>query len=776
MLKNYLLIALRSLKSNKLHTFINLIGLTIGLSCFVIISLWIADEYSFDKSLSNKENIYQLSIIHPTDIKDPNVPYILPSMLASEYSEIQAFTRIIRLSNKMTCTFKFNNTNGDQKQFVEQNVMLVDSSFFSIFSYSLLEGDKNLALARPYSVVLEKKVAERFFDSADVIGKNITLNDKENYIITGIFEQTGKSHLNLDVLLSIPENQYNNWNWADPAYIITKNDISVRDFKAKIANYFNLHQPYKLKGNFTLNIVPLTSSYLSFGRMKYIYIISAIAFLILFNAGINYVNLSTASFTKRTKEMMIRKTSGALKTQLIFQIISESAILSAFAFILSLILVELILPYFNIFFNRNLLLGIPSFKILITFLFPIAIIFGIMTGIYPAIFLSRKNIFDKFQSHSRVSVFRDYAITGQFIISILLIVCSVVIFKQLQFIQHSSLGFDPYHVIKIPINREVGLKFETYRSELLKNNQVKNVTLGQSVPFNEDYKTSGIVWPGKNPDSSPLFRYSITASNYIETFGMEIVEGRSFMEDYTSDQTNYIVNEEAIKHMDLSNPIGEKISFWNDEGEIIGIVKDFHHVSLHKKILPHIISINPKHYNALKYVFIKISSENIAETIDHIKFTTQSLLPNNPFEFGFIENEIGALYEAEQKMASGITYFTFVALLISALGIFGMTIFLAEQKSKEIGIRKINGATTMSIIILFNKRIFKWVLLAGLIACPFAYIISYIWLTSYAYKTPLSWWIIILSTVAVSIITLLSSGYETVKAAGKNPVQSLKYE
>lgn len=776
MIRNYLLISFRNLVSYKLHTFINLIGLTIGLACFMVIYLWVNDEFSYDKSLKNKDRIYQLTITHPTDIKDSNVPYVLPVLLANDFSEISHFTRIVRLSNKMTCSFQYRDKNKQQKSFIEHNVCLVDTGFFSIFSFPLLFGDENLALSATSSVVLNNHIAKKYFGDENPIGKVLTLNNNEHYTVTGVFEQKGKSHLKFDLILPIPHNQYNDWNWSDPSYILTHDNASISNFKANIANYFNLHQPYKLKGNFVLGILPITQSYLGFGRMKYIYIFSVVALFILFIAGINYVNLSTANFTKRAKEMMVRKTAGANRPQLIFQLLGESIILSLIALFLALILVELVLPEFNLFFNRSLHIGYSTSVRMILYFVLIAILFGFMAGAYPAIFLSTKHLFNTFKSISRVSKFRNYAIIGQFVISILLITCSIIVIKQLNYIQKSPLGFDPTYIIKIPLNRELGSKFEGYSAEILMNQNILNITCGQSVPFNEDYKTSGIGWQGKDPGSSPLFRYSITTSEFVETFGMTMVKGRSFSKDYPSDRSNFIVNEEAVKFMGLNDPIGEKISMWEDEGEIIGIVKDFHHVSLHKKILPHIISINPKHYRALKHIFVKISSTDAQQSIAYIQALTKKFAPETAFEFTFIDEEINSLYHSEQKLSKVIILFTLIALFISALGVFGMTAFLVEQRTKEIGIRKINGATAANIVALFNRKILKWVFIATVIAGPIAYGISFIWLTNFAYKTTLSLWVLFLSGGIATVIALATTGYETVKAALKNPVNSLRYE
>jgi putative ABC transport system permease protein len=697
-------------------------------------------------------------------------------MLADDYAEIQKFTRLVRLNTKITCSFRIEDVAGKHKTFNEENVVQVDSSFFSIFSYPLIRGDRVSALKHPNSVVLNSETSQRFFGNENPIGKSITLNGNQNFIVTGIFKQTGKSHLEFDILIPIAHNEYNNWNWADPAYILTQEGADIREFRNKIANYFDLHQPYNLKGNFILDILPVSKSYLSFGRMKYIYIFSTVALLTLIIGGINYVNLSYAGFTKRIKEMTVRKTAGANRSHLIIQIVSESVILSLVALVFSIIILELILPSFNTLSNRSLQLDLFTPRILIIIIFTVILVFGFLTGLFPAIFMSGKNLFNKYKSNLRISKFRNYAVISQFVISILLITCSVFILKQLQYIQKLPLGLDPSYIIKVPLNRELGMKFTAYKEELLKNHRILSLSCGQAVPFNEDYKTGGINWRGKDPDSSPMFRYSISTNGLIETFGMKISSGRDFLEDYSSDISNYIVNEEAVRYMGLENPIGEKITFWDIPGEIIGVVEDFHHVSLHREIMPQVISINPRHYTALKYVFIKISSDNIHETLDYIQSQTNRILPGYAFEFSFIDEEIDDLYRSDQRLAKVIMYFTIITLIICALGVYGITAFLGEQRAKEIGIRKVYGATNLSIVSLFNIKIIKWVIVSTIIALPISYGISFLWLNNFAYKTTLSWWVIFLSGFVAILIGLSTSSYETIKAALNDPVKSLRYE
>jgi len=776
MLRNYLVIAIRNLKRNKLHTLINITGLTIGFTCFILISLWINDEFDYDRAHTNKDRIFQLTITHPTGIKDSNVPNMLPVLLANNYSEIENFTRVIKLSNKITCSFRFEDSNGEIKAFNEDNVVLVDTGFFSIFTYPFLKGKSENPLEQPNAVILNEETAKRYFGEEEAIGKKLTLNNQDNYIVTGIFNQTGKSHIDIDIIMPIPYREFNNWNWADPSYVITAENTDADQFREKIADFFNAQQPYNLQGNFVLDILPITKSYLSFGRMKYIYIFSTVAILTLLIGGINYVNLTYAGITKRLKEMMVRKSTGAHKSQLIFQIVLESVLICFVGLILSLIFIELILPTFNTVFNRSLQLDQYTLNLLFLFLLPLTVMFGVVTGIFPALLISGKNLFNKYRSTLKISRFRNYSVIGQFTVSIMLITCSLIIIKQINYVQNTSLGLDPSYIIKVPITQNLGPKLVAFKDELVKNPQILNMTYGQAVPFNENFKTGGINWKGKEPDLSPLFRYSITSDGFIETFGMNISRGRDFVADYPADKNNFIVNEEAVRYMGLENPIGETISFWNGTGEIIGVVEDFHHVSLHHEILPHIITINPMHYRSLKYVFIKISSNDIKSTLEYIQSVSETIVPDVPFEFSFIDQEIEELYRSEKKLAKVITYFSIFTLIICGLGVYGITAFLGEQRTKEIGIRKAFGATSFSIANLFNKKILSWVLFASLIAFPASYTLSLIWINNFTYKTPVSGWAIIISSLMALLVGLATSSMETLKAALKNPVTSLRYE
>jgi ABC-type antimicrobial peptide transport system permease subunit len=364
---------------------------------------------------------------------------------------------------------------------------------------------------------------------------------------------------------------------------------------------------------------------------------------------------------------------------------------------------------------------------------------------------------------------------GQFAISILLIAGTAIVFKQLNFLQNIPLGFNTDYVISIPINRGLLNGFDGYKNQLLQNPNILNVTAGMTKPFNADNKTS-IEWDNKDPQLVSNVRYAITQPDYIETFKMKIVEGRSFSKDYPADKTNYVINEEAAKYMNMKSPVGQRLRFWGREGKIIGVLKDAHHVTLHREIMPQVFTINSDLYGALKYVFVRIKPADVPDTINYIKAATGKFSPAYPFKFDFLDNEIGNLYQAEQKLGKIFSYFALIAVFISCLGIFGLAAFTAERRIKEIGIRKVFGASVSSIIMLLNREFTRWVLLAGIVAFPIAWYAMNKWLQHFAYRTPIGIWAFILSGGAALTIALLTVSYQAVKSATANPVEALRHE
>lgn len=781
MLSNYLKVALRNIFRNKLFASINVLGLAVGMSCFILISLWIQDELSYDKFHNKKDDLYMLTIKHPNGIIDPNVPYALTPLLASEYPEIVDSTRIIRIGNIMTCSFLYRPENGQPILFYEDRVNLVDPGFFSMFSFPFIHGSPETALKDKNALVISEGAAKKYFGDENPIGKKLTFNNGADLVISGVVHVPSQSHLQFDFVSRLEEKMVDNWNWRDPSYVLLDKNSSVDALREKISGSMIRHFPHPLPSdNFTVCLMPVSKVHLDFGRRTYIYIFSIIAVFIILIACINYMNLATARSSHRAKEVGMRKVVGAKRNQLICQLLGESVLMSLFASILAIILTRISLPLLNNLTSKQLALFSSQNGYLYLFLPGLAVGVGILSGIYPSLFLAScqpvKTIRAYFSFRTNRSPFRVVSVVGQFTIAVLLIACTGLVFKQLHYIQKRPLGFQADFVIKMPLNDSLRRRFQSFKNELLQNSNVQFVTASQAIPYDDDFKTGGIEWAKKDPSIVPTMRYSITQFNYLETFGMEIVEGRSFSREYPSDINNFVINEEAVRYMSLEHPVGTHIRFWGREGQVIGVVKDFHHVSLHRKILPHVFTVHPALYGALKYISIKIKPEAVPDTIRYIKEISEKFAPYYPFEYSFLDKGIDDLYQAEQRLGKIFGFFAFVAIFISCLGIFGLSAFTAEQRTKEIGVRKVLGATSSGLVVLLSKEFIRWVLLANVFSWPVALLVMRKWLQNFAYRTDMGLGIFLLAGLVSLLIALLSLSFQAIKAALADPVKSLKYE
>lgn len=780
MIKNYFKIAFRNIVRNRLFAVINIFGLAVGMASFILITLWIRDELNYDTFHANKDNLYLMTIIHPDDVMDPNVPYALAPRLADEFPEIVHYTRIYELGNVRTCTFKYQPDEGPPIMFYEDNVNLVDSSFFSMFSFTFRSGNPETALQSPNSVVITDKIAAKYFGLVNPLGRILTFNNREDLVVSGVIDIPSNSHLQMDFITSLPDRWEDNWNWADPSYVLLDKNISLSDLKVKIAGSLSKYSPYPNAENFKVDLLPLTHVHLDFGRRIYVHIFSVIAFFILLIACINYMNLATACSSNRVREVGLRKVMGAKRPELIQQFLGESYLMSALALVLSLILVRTGLSLINNLTSKHLTFSLLFSHSMFLFLLGLILAVGLASGIYPAFFLAANKPVNTLKASPYMkpghSSFRVVTVVGQFAISVLLITSTAVVFRQLNYIQKRPLGFKTDYVIKVPINRSLLGRFRSYKNRLLQNPGILSITAGQDVPFNEDYKTQGVEWDGKDPEMVANMRYSISHFDYVETFEIEIVEGRSFKRDSASDQNNFLINEEAAKYMGMENPVGKRLKFWGREGIIIGVVKDYHHVSLHREIMPQVFTINPRNFNALKYVFIKIASENIPETLEYIREASFTFAPDYPYEYSFLDQGIQDLYLAEKNLGKIFSTFAALAVFISCLGVFGLASFTAERRTKEIGIRKVLGASISNIVVLLSREFSRWVLLANIIAWPVGWYVMHKWLQNFSYRTGMSPLLFIFAGILSFIIAALPVSYHAIKAALAHPIESLRYE
>jgi putative ABC transport system permease protein len=778
---DYLRVAVRKFKRQKFGTLINLSGLAAGLAVCILISLWVRDELSYDKFLVNRDQLYLLTIEHPNGVLDPNVPYALAPALARDYPEIRLFSRIYDLGALTTCSFSYQPESGPKVMSYEDSVNLVDPGFFSMFSFPFVLGDPGTALGSPNAVVIRDEAARKYFGGDDPMGQRLTLNNRQDLVVTGVMRIPPNAHIRPDFIIPLNNPLTGDWNWRDPSYVLLDPSASLPSFREKIEASLNTYMPQPLPGAFKVGLLPVTKVHLGFGGIAYVNIFSLIAVFILAIACVNYMNLATARAGSRSREVGLRKVAGAGRSQLIQQFLGEALVTAALAFGLAMGLAVLLLPFLNRLTGKALSLSAGIEPLFAGYLVGLVVLVGIAAGSYPAFFLSARRPADAFRTsasfRSKRSAFRIVSVVGQFAISAMLIACTLAVYRQLQFVREKPLGLNADQVLKVRYNPALLRNFESFKRELLLDPRVLNVTRSQAVPFDEDYKTGGVEWDGKDPALMPLVRYSLMDFDLFETFGMELAAGRSFSAAEPGDRLNFVINEKAAAYMGLKEPVGARLKFWGQEGRIIGVVKDYHHVSLHREILPQVFTINPRlTTNAIRFIFIKIAPAGLAQTLRAVRDTAEKYAPDYPFEATFLDRGAASLYESEKRLGSIFTAFACLAVIISCLGILGLAAYSVEQRTKEIGVRKVLGSSVTAIVARISKPFWLWILAANLIAWPVAYFAMQKWLREFAYRADLDLGLFIAAGLITAVAAALPIVYQSLKAAVADPIKALRYE
>ena len=785
MLKNYFKIALRNIKRHKGYSLINIVGLAVGMACCILILLWVQDELSYDRFHENADDIYR--VIQDINFADHSTTWTItqgplgPS-LKEDFPEIINATRITDRGFRLTY---------DDKSFDEE-VGLTDGSIFKMFTFPLVKGDPGAALSDPFSIVLTEEMAAKYFGSEDPIGKTIKADNKWDFQVTGVMKNVPRnSHLQFDFLIPFVfgrELNYTVDNWGNSSfrtYVQLPKGIPAQDVISKISGY--LFEKPTIEKDARLNLQPLTRIHLysnyeydsAHGDITYVTLFSIIAFFILLIACINFMNLATARSGNRAKEIGMRKVAGAHKVDIIRQFYGESILLAFIALFIAMILVWLLLPFFNNLAAKELSLDVTGNLSILMGLLCIVILTGIISGSYPAFFLSAFQPVIVLKglrlSSSKGSLFRKILVVFQFSLTILLITCTIGVYNQLNYMRNKKLGYDKEHMIYFSMRGDMREKFDTVKNELLQNPNILAVTASSNVPTYGYYFSNSLWrWEGQNPDEETLIRGVLIDFDYFKTFGMEIVEGRSFSKEFPTDATEGImVNEESVKAMGMESPIGKRLSLGDNNFKIIGVVKNYHFRPLQQEIEPLILLYYPQYSREL---FARLKSDQIPQTLGYIEDVWKRFAPGLPFDYRFLDEALDRLYRSEQRIGTLFRYFSILAILISCLGLLGLASFMAEQRTKEIGIRKVLGATASNIVALLSKEFTKWVIVANAFAWPIAYFALNKWLQSYAYKTNVALWSFILSGVIALLIALLTVSYQSVKAALTNPVDSLRYE
>jgi putative ABC transport system permease protein len=786
MLKNYFKIALRNLVKHKVFSLINVTGLAVGMACTILICLWIVNQLNYDGFHKNGPEIYRV-MIKPQD-KDTYytfTPGALGAALVEEFPEIEDFSRLHPL-------YPFDKNplvNGDNKFYLSGAV--VDPSFFSMFTFPFIKGDKKAPFAGPYSIVITTATAKKFFGHDNALGKTLKFEYWRRQIglkISGIIKDfPANSHIQHDFFLptsAMRQMGRNIDSWQDifsPTYILVKKGIHLQSLKDKVKDTIIRHQT---KRKSIVHLQSLSRIHLhkfgGGGQIVYIYIFATIGLLVLMIAVFNFMNLSTARSINRAKEVGIRKTIGAGRYQLIKQFLGESIFLSAIAMVIAIVLVMVLMPALNLLFDTSLQFAISGYTLLLLSLF--VLLLGTAAGAYPALLLSRFKPISILRgpssSHSRKFYIRKFLVITQFSISILLIISATVIYKQLNFIKTRDLGFEKQNIINLEMGGNFFQRFSIIKSELLKNPRIEAITAANSSFVTREKGTYTASWEGKDPNNKVYMEIHPVDFDYAKTLNMHITAGRFFSEEFPADQKESVVlNEAAIKAMGIESPLGKKFFFHvaneKRDAKIIGVVKDFNYLSLHKKVEPLIFVIAPWWYNE---VYIRINSQNIAETLGFIKSKLIQLVPEYVFGYTFLSEDINRLYTTEERAKNLVTFGSILTIFIACLGLFGLASFTVQQRTKEIGIRKVLGASLSRITTLLSKELLSWILLANILAWPVSFFLVRKWLQNFAYQVETGVEVYIFSALAALVVGFFTITVQTLKAALTNPVNVLRCE
>lgn len=790
MIKNYLKIAVRNIMRHKAFALINIAGLAIGMTCSILILLWVRNELSYDRFHTNAGQLYRV-VCSLGDFKYAVTPY---PVVREAQEKVPGIKSITRLQPAETTVFEI----GDHK-FEETKGLYVDSTFMQSFSFQLVRGDRANALQRSDGILITENMARKYFGNDDPMGKVLRQNNNSNVVVTGVLANIpANSHLRFDYIMpmsaieqtnnDIKNNVWDNFNF----YSYVQLDESVKPTSATLKNLdnqltriFAQHIP-KDALNVQFNLQPLTDIHLhsgfqadfaGMGNYLYVKIFFVVAIFILIVACINFMNLATARSARRAKEVGLRKVVGAGRAQLIAQFLGESMLISFFSLLIAMGLVWLLLPVFNNLAGKELTIHFFDWKLLLT-LAGIALLTGLISGSYPALFLSgfkpAKVLKGNMKTMGGNLIFRNSLVVTQFIVSIVLLAGTAVVYKQLKYIKNMNLGFDRSNLLYMPITGDMNNKIQTLKTELKKDPLTSNFAFSNGLPVGLQNGTVNIQWEGKDPNDQTIFPNMDVSEDFFDVLQMKMLSGRAFSTEFKADSSNYILNEKAARAMGMTpaNAIGKPLSMWDIKGTIVGVVKDFNFKAIQTEIQPMVIRLN--RYGGL--VIVRTKPGTTEATIKAMEKISIVLNPAYPFSYGFVDQEIENLYKGEKQLGNLFNVFAILAIFISCMGLYGLSAFMAEQRTKEIGVRKVLGASVGNVVYLLSLNFTRLILIATVIAIPFAWFAINSWLKGFAYRVSVGWTVFLLASLAAFVIAWITVGYESIKAAIANPVKSLRSE
>lgn len=769
----------------KLYSFINILDLAIGLACFILILLWVQSEISYDKCFDNSENIYLAHKSVPTgNGVSVNAALAFPFATAI-YNEVPEVTAITRVDLHPSLV-RF----GDL-YFEEQNLVAVDSSYFEIFKYEFIQANAELVLRNPNEIVITESIAKKYFEEENPINKLLMIDDDKQYIVSGVVKDPPKNtHLEYNMFIPIEPlyrntDDYNDWySHFLQCYIYAPPSVSAETLESRLTDILDKYTndpDSETVRNVKIKLLPVSKLHLfnvegKNQRIQYVYIFSLIAILILIVACINYMNIATSMSVRRSREIGLKKVVGAMRHQLLLQFLAEAFIQALIAMLLAMMLVELIRPFFNQLSGKEIFIPYSSIWF-IPVLGALVLLSSLLAGAYPAFLMSSFKPVSAFKgnlvSGKGQAQFRKILVIFQFTVSIALIISTLFIYRQLNFINKKDLGFQKDNIMYAFLNDDISKKYDSFRNELLKNPAIVNVCRTSQLPNNISYGMRGIEWVGKEGDDLAHFSFASVDYDFLETSGIELIEGRGFSREYGMDSLHYIMNEATIKMIGYDNPIGRQFSADDEDGKIIGVVKNFHSKPLTRGIGPMFFIMNPEYY---VYVMIKIRPENVEETTKYIESVWNNFTSLYAFESHFFNSRIDSYYRNESKNGKLALSFTIIVIIISCMGLFGLASHTAQRKTKEIGVRKVFGASVSSLVFNFVKIFVRWVLIGNIIAWPLAYYFVSNWLNNFAFGITINVGVFLVSAAVALFIAIITVAYQSFRAANRNPIDSIRYE
>lgn len=788
MLRNYFKIALRNILCHKAYSILNIAGLAIGMACSILILLWVQDELSYDRFNTNADQLYRLTC-NAGDFKAAVSPAGMAEGLQSEMPEIKAAARLSKPSTNLLEV-------GDRK-FEEKRVFFADSNFLQVFSFPLLSGNAKTALITPDGVLITQDVAKKYFGSENALGKVIRVNNNENFKVTGVLANVpSNSHLQFDIIFpmsALARTDYDLQNkvWGSFNFYtylqLDKNvTTSAASFSQLVPRIQKIYKSHFTEAKIDFHLQPVTDIHLysdlqidlpGKGNIQYVNIFFIVALFIIAVACINFMNLATARSARRAKEVGLRKVVGAGRTQLIIQFLSESVIISFLSLFIAISIVYLLLPAFNQLAEKTLVINLLDGKLLVS-LIGIALVTGILSGSYPALFLSNfkpiKILKGKIRLGGGNLLFRNSLVVTQFVVTIILLVGTAVVYKQLNFIKDKNLGFDKSNLLYMPMTGDMWNKQQTLKAALQENPLTSNYSIISDLPTALVTGDINVSWEGKDPKSQVVVPSINVDEHFIDVFKMQMLAGRGFSTSFKGDSSNYVINETAVKLMGMTveNAVGKSLSFSGTKGTIIGVVKDFNFKSLQYTIDPLVLRLN----RGGGIVMLRTPAGNTEASIKALGKISQQLNPSYPFSYNFLDNDLDNLYRGEQQMGSIFNLFAILAIFISCLGLYGLSAFMAEQRTKEIGVRKVLGASVFSIVYLLSGSFTKLIAIAVAIAIPLSWFAISSWLKGFAYRIDIGWTVFLVASATALLIAWLTVSYESIKAAVANPVKSLRMD